>query len=67
MHPHCNDSKGMSHTSKVCIAVLHTTLLQFLCDCVAYQPDMALLELQIELHEICGIEMSMQTILQSLQ
>jgi transposase len=30
------------------------TLYQFLCDCVARQPDMALSELQAELREVCA-------------
>ena len=40
---------------------------QFLCDCINRQPDMALAELQTELHEVFGIETSMQTIARTLQ
>ena len=40
---------------------------QFLCDCISWQPDMALAELQTELHELFGIETSMQTIACTLQ
>jgi hypothetical protein len=28
---------------------------QFLCDCVKWTPDLALLELQMELHDVCGL------------
>ena len=40
---------------------------QFLCDCINRQPDMALVELQTELHEVFGIETLMQTIAHTLQ
>ena len=39
---------------------------QFICDCVERQPDMALLELKTELREVCGVEISVQTIARSL-
>ena len=40
---------------------------QFICDVVERQPDAALLELQTELREVCGVEISVQTIARSLQ
>jgi transposase len=40
---------------------------QFLCDCVKRQPDMSLAELQAELREVCAVEVSLQTILRTLQ
>ena len=40
---------------------------QYLCDCVECQPDSTLAELQTELWEICGMEVSIQTITHSLQ
>ena len=40
---------------------------QFLCDCVERTPDMALLELQTELKEVCGVDTSVQTVARSLQ
>jgi hypothetical protein len=41
--------------------------MQFLCDCVERQPDLALMELQTELREVCGMETSVQTIARTLQ
>jgi transposase len=40
---------------------------QFLCDCVERSPDMALAELQTELHEVCGVDASVSTIARTLQ
>jgi hypothetical protein len=40
---------------------------QFLCDCVARQPDIALAELKTELYQVCAVETSLQTIARSLQ
>ena len=40
---------------------------QFLCNCINQQPDMALAELQTELHEVFGIETLMQTIARTHQ
>ncbi len=41
--------------------------MQFLCDSVACQPDVALVELQAELREACDVEVSLQTVARSLQ
>ena len=41
--------------------------VQFLCDCVKRQPDMALAELQTELSEVCGVDTSVTTVARSLQ
>ena len=35
---------------------------QFLCDCVKRTPDLALLELQRELSDVCGVDVSISTI-----
>ena len=43
------------------------SLSQFLRDCVERQPDIALMELQMELREACHIEMSLPTIMRSLK
>lgn len=40
---------------------------QFLCDCIKRWPDSALAELQTELQEVCGVEVSIQTVARSLQ
>jgi transposase len=40
---------------------------QFLCDCIERQPDSVLAELQTELREVCGVEVSIQTVSRSLQ
>jgi transposase len=40
---------------------------QFLCECVEWQPDVALAELQTKLREVCGLETSVQTVARSLQ
>jgi transposase len=40
---------------------------QFLCDCIKRTPDMALAELQTELHEVCGVDVSISTIARTLQ
>ena len=43
---------------------MHT---QFLCDTVERQPDIALVELQTELRQVCGMEASVQTVAHTLQ
>ena len=43
------------------------SLSQFLCDCVECQPNIALMELQMELREACNIEISLPTITCSLK
>ena len=43
---------------------MHT---QFLCDTVERQPDIALVELQTELRQVCGMEASVQTVARTLQ
>ena len=43
------------------------SLSQFLRDCVERQPDIALMELQMELREACNIEISLPTIMRSLK
>jgi hypothetical protein len=40
--------------------------VNFLCDCVKWQPDMTLMELQTELHDVCGVEMSVTMVVRSL-
>jgi transposase len=40
---------------------------QFLCDCIRQTPDMALAELQMELHDVCGVDVSVTTIARTLQ
>ena len=35
---------------------------QFLCDCIRRTPDMALAELQTELQDVCGLDVSITTI-----
>jgi hypothetical protein len=50
--------------SKCCLT---SPKLQFLCNCIRCQPDLALVELQTELREICDIEVSVDTIARSLQ
>ena len=40
---------------------------QFLCDCVKRRPDMTLAELQAELQEVCGVDVSVATVTRSLQ
>jgi transposase len=40
---------------------------QFLCDCVKRQPDMSLAELQGELRGVCGVGVSLKTVLRTLQ
>ena len=46
---------------------LNSMQRQFLCDCIKWQPDMALVELQTELHEVFGLETSLQTVARTLQ
>ena len=65
MHAHLNAQKGMSHKDPDWCPSHGKT--QFLCDCVEHQPDSALAELQTELQEICGVEVSVQMIACSLQ
>ena len=43
---------------------MHT---QFLCDTVEWQPDIALVELQTKLRQVCGMEASVQTVARTLQ
>jgi transposase len=40
--------------------------VNFLCDCVKRQPDMTLMELQTELRDVCGVEMSVTMVTRSL-
>ena len=64
-HAHLNAQKGTSHKNPIWCPSHGKT--QFLCDCVERQPDSTLAELQTELREICGVEVSIQTITRSLQ
>lgn len=63
---------GLSHSSKSVALVpgqphnLTLMQIQFLCDCVEQHPDMALAELQMELSEVCGVDMSVTTVTHSL-
>ena len=41
---------------------LNSMQRQFLCNCIKWQPDMALVELQTKLHEVFGLETSLQTV-----
>lgn len=41
--------------------------VDFLVDCIKRKPDMALAELQAELHDVCGVETSVSTVVRSLQ
>ena len=41
--------------------------VDFLVDCIKRKPDMALAELQAELHDVCGVETSVSTVVHSLQ
>jgi transposase len=52
---------------KVSHIIFVSQRLQFLCDCVERQPDLALFELQTELREVCGVETSVQTVARTLQ
>jgi transposase len=40
--------------------------VNFLCNCVKWQPNMTLMELQTELRDICGVEMSVTMVMRSL-
>ena len=44
-----------------------TLILQFLCNCVEHQPNVALSELKNELFQVFQIEVSVQTVAHSLQ
>ena len=63
---------SLSHSSNSVALVpcqphnLTSMQIQFLCDCVKQQPDMALAELQMELSEVCGVDMSVITVTHSL-
>ena len=46
-----------------CLTVLFG---QFLGDCVERTPDVALVELQTELREVFGLQVSLQTVLRTL-
>jgi hypothetical protein len=52
---------------KVSQIIFVSQSVQFLCDCIERQPDLALLELQTELREVCGMETSVQAVVHTLQ
>jgi transposase len=56
---------------KVCTQIFHPgshlTGIQYLCDVIVRQPDMSLAELKAELSEVYNVDVSMPTVLRSLQ
>ena len=57
----CSNVSRLSHGHHL------TLILQFLCNCVERQPDVALSELKNELFQVFKIDVSVQTVARSLQ